>query len=134
MPRTARRRKTSETDLLALIVAVGSSQSVDPVLGPECEVIGVNFAMLRDFQGANNGVGVHDVNSLLGLAKARAVGRGSGNGPQPSKFSRWDFPRPSRGKNWARWRIQWLSSQPPRRLGVRSEGKPTVLRRTERKQ
>lgn len=36
-----------------------------PVFGPDGEVIGVNFAMLRDFQGSNYGVPVRFVRALL---------------------------------------------------------------------
>lgn len=36
-----------------------------PVLGPDGEVIGVNFATLRDFQGSNYGVPVRFVRALL---------------------------------------------------------------------
>lgn len=42
-----------------------SGGSGGPVFGPDGEVIGVNFAILRDFQGSNFGVPIRFVRSLL---------------------------------------------------------------------
>lgn len=78
------------SDKLLYDAVTTSGGSGGPVIGPDGDVVAVNYAVLRDFQGANFGVPIRYAQPLLRDGDAeRAVPQSYGIRPQPSEDREW---------------------------------------------